>query len=421
MTRPSRLLCLGLGLALAAGHAGFAAAPFLEKSTVFQAGRGGYAFYRVPGLVVTAKGTVLSYCEARRTGRSDWENIDLLLRRSTDAGKTWDAPRKMASVPGPHRKNPVALTRGKAAADEVTYSNPVALASRDGTVHFLFCYEFNRCFYTRSTDDGATFSTPVEFTAALEGFRPAFAWQVVALGPMHGIELAGGRLVVALWLALGTQGSGFQPSAVATITSDDQGRTWQCGDIAIPPTAEWINPNSPAVVELADGRVMINTRNESKANRRLVTVSPDGATRWSRPRFDDALPEPICEGSLVRLSVQSAGSRSRLLFANPRNLARADGAEAPGKARDRRNLSVHLSYDDGQSWPAIKSLEPGDAQFSDLGVLPDGTILCLYESGQTEGQLSFAGHNVQFLTLARFNLEWLTDGQDSFTPSKLKP
>jgi sialidase-1 len=394
-----------LACALAASHAALAGAPLLEKSPVFVSGTGGYAFYRVPGLVVTAKGTVLAYCEARRTGRSDWENIDLLLRRSTDGGKSWSAPRNMAQVDGPHVRNPVALARGKASPDEVTYSNPVAIAGRDGAVHFLFCLEFNRCFARRSDDDGVTFSPPVEFTAALAGFRPAFDWRVVALGPMHGIELASGRLVVAVWLALGTQGSGFHPSAVATIYSDDSGRTWNCGAIAIPPTAEWANPNSPAIARLAGDRVMINSRNESKANRRLVTVSPDGATHWSVPHFDDALLEPICEGSLVSVSEAHGGG---LLFANPRNLARGDGREAPGKARDRRNLAIHLSRDDGRTWPIIKTLDPGDAQFSDLGAMPDGTILCLYEAGQTAGEKSFAGHNVGSITLARFNLEWLT-------------
>jgi len=76
-------------------------------------------------------------------------------------------------------------------------------------------------------------------------------------------SLANGRLVAAVWMALGTERSGFQPSVVSTIYSDDHGRTWQCGEIAVPHTSEWVNANSPAIVELADGGVMINTRSES--------------------------------------------------------------------------------------------------------------------------------------------------------------
>jgi len=89
-------------------------------------------------------------------------------------------------------------------------------------------------------------------------------------------------------------------SVTATIFSDDQGKTWKAGDIAVPCTEEWINPNETVAVELSDGRVMLNVRSESKAHRRLVTISPDGATHWSTPKFDDALHEPICMGGIVR-------------------------------------------------------------------------------------------------------------------------
>src|SRR5580704_6717739 len=75
-----------------------AAKPFLEKSDLFEAGKGGYAVYHIPGVVVTAKGTLLAWCEARQKG-SDWDAIDILLRRSTDGGKTWSDPRKIADVP----------------------------------------------------------------------------------------------------------------------------------------------------------------------------------------------------------------------------------------------------------------------------------------------------------------------------------
>jgi sialidase-1 len=65
------------------------AEPLLEKLDLFEAGKEGYALYRSPGLVVTKAGTVLAYCEARRTGKSDWDTIDLMLRRSIDGGRTW--------------------------------------------------------------------------------------------------------------------------------------------------------------------------------------------------------------------------------------------------------------------------------------------------------------------------------------------
>src|SRR5688572_27345535 len=101
--------------------------PLLEKTELFEAGKDGYALYRIPGIVVTTKGTALAYCEARRTGKSDWDTIDLFLRRSTDAGKTWGPRQKFPEVPGPKTKNPVALAQNLANPDDVTYNNPVAI------------------------------------------------------------------------------------------------------------------------------------------------------------------------------------------------------------------------------------------------------------------------------------------------------
>lgn len=382
-----------------------AAEPFLQKIDLFEAGKGGYALYHIPGVAVTARGTVLAWCEARQKG-GDWDTIDIVLRRSTDDGLTWSEPKKIADVPGPKTKNPFALKLKSVRPEDVTYNNPVLIPDRDGTVHCLFCLEYMRCFYQRSTDDGLTWSTPTEITATFERFRPAYDWKVLATGPDHGIQLKGGRLIVPVWLSTGTGGNAHRPSVTATIYSDDQGKTWQASEIAVPNTPEWINPNETVAIELADGSVMLNVRNESKAHRRLATVSKDGATGWSKPRFDDALKEPICMGSIVRLSSVPGSDRNRILFSNPDNLSRADGKEEAGKNRDRKNLSIKLSYDEGQTWAVNKALEPSWSAYSDIGVTKVGTIVCFYGRG---AKSSFAGDR---LTLARFNLEWLTDGKD---------
>lgn len=393
-----------------------AAQPLLVKQDLFAAGTDGYALYRIPGLVVTSRGTVLAYCEARRTGKSDWDMIDIMLRRSTDGGKTWSPRVKLSNVPGPKTKNPVALAQKLANADDVTYNNPVAFADRDGTVHFLYCLEYSRCFYIRSVDDGLTWSQPAEITACFDRFRSDYDWKVLATGPAHGIQLKSGRLVVPVWMSTGTGGHAHRPSVTATIYSDDHGRTWQRGDIAVPNTDAWVFPNETVIVELADGRVMLNVRTESRVHRRLVTISPDGARGWSKPKFDDALTEPICMASIVRYSQRPESDKNRILFANPDNLARADGKEAAGKSRDRKNLSIKLSYDEGQTWPVNKSLEPGYSAYSDLAVLPDGTILCLYERGRDSAASQKKPTSYAYLTLARFNLDWLADGRDSAPP-----
>jgi sialidase-1 len=382
------------------------AAPMLEKIDLFKAGDGGYKIFHIPGVVVTAKGTVLTWCEARRKG-GDWDAIDILVRRSTDDGRTFSAPVSVANVPGPKQKNPFALRLKNVAPSDVTYNNPVMIADHDGTVHMLFCLEYMRAFYMKSTDDGVTWSTPTEITQTFEGFRPKYDWKVLATGPDHGIQLRSGRLLVPVWISTATGGNAHRPSVTATIYSDDHGKTWHAGDIAVNDTPEFVIPNETVAVELADGRVMLNTRSESPAHRRIVVTSPDGAGNWSKPRFDQALLEPICMAGIARVSLPKPdGSRGRIIFSNPDNLSRADGKEAPGKNRDRKNLTIKLSYDEAQTWPVSKTLEPGYAAYSDVGVTPRGTLLCIYGRSEKPG---FAGDRI---TLARFNLEWLTDGRD---------
>lgn len=382
-----------------------AAEPFIEKQDLFIVGEDpAYALYHIPGIVVTTKGTVLAWCEARKraAGVSDWDDIRILLRRSTDEGKTWSTQKSIANVEGQKAKNPLALKMKNVDPNDVTYNNPVLIADKDGTVHMLFCLEYERVFYQRSDDDGLTFSQPTEITSAFEDFKKDYDWKVLATGPNHSIQLKTGRLVVPVWLSSGEGGNAHRPSVTATICSDDQGKTWKAGDIAVPCTDDWINPNETVAVELNDGRVMLNVRSESKAHRRLIVTSPNGATGWSTPRFDEALLEPICMGGIVRYNHEG---KSLILFSNPHNLDKAKGKAEPGKNRDRKNVSVKISRDEAQTWPVNKLIEDGPSMYSDIAVTPKGTILCFYgRSGDSQGVAAFAGGR---LTVARFNLEWL--------------
>ena len=394
-----------------------AAEPRLEKMDLFEAGKGGHKLYRIPGLVVTARGTIVAYGEARKYTGLDWDDIEILLRRSTDGGKSWSEPQTLPHPEGRLERNPAALANAELARraplvrkGQIAFNNPVAIADRDGPVHFLYCVDYYRCFYLRSDDDGATFSKPVEITSTFAEFRKDYDANVIAIGPAHGIQLKNGRLLVPVWLSTGKGDNVHKPSVVATIYSDDRGKTWRRGDIVANETDPLTVPSETVAVELTDGRVMLNMRNQSKANRRAVAFSPDGATRWTRPVFDEALKEPICMASLCRLSDKGKQDRDRLLFANPDNLLRNGKEGAPGTMRDRKNLTVKLSYDEGKNWPVARVLEPGTSGYCDLAVGPDGTLYCLYERGSTDGKDHFA---TEALTLARFNLEWLSDGKDS--------
>ena len=364
-----------------------AGGPPLEKLDLFVVGDDpAYARYHIPGITVTAKGTVLAWCEARNA-ESDWADIEILLRRSTDGGKSWGPVQNIASIEGEKRKNPAAERLG-VNPEWVTLNNPVLIPDRDGTVHMLFCLEYERCFYQRSEDDGTSWSDPVEITDAFEAFRQDYDWKVLATGPNHSIQLRSGRLLVPVWLSTGSGGNAHRPSVTATIYSDDGGDSWQASEIAIPCTEKFVNPNETVAVELADGTVMLNARNESSAGRRIVVTSPDGASDWSEPHFQEDLVDPVCMAGLVRYS---RDGNNVLLFSNP---------DTP---TGRRNVTLRMSRDEGQTWPISRSIEPGYSAYSDLAVTRDGTILCFY--GRSK-EIHFAGDR---LTLARIPFSWIEE------------
>jgi N-acetylneuraminic acid mutarotase/flavin-dependent dehydrogenase len=377
-----------------------------EKVDLFEAGKDGYARYRIPGIVVTKQGTVLAYCEARKKQRGDWGPIDVMMRRSTDGGRTWLPRQKIVHIEGDLPVNPLAAAQNLDRPGDNTVNNPLAIVDHEtAAVHFLYCLEYMRCFYMRSADDGVTWTEPVEITRTFEDFRSDYDWKVLATGPAHGIQLTHGphrgRLVVPVWLSLGTGGHAHRPSVTATIYSDDHGKTWKRGDIAVPDTPEFIFPNETIAVQLSDGSVMLNSRSESKRHRRLVTISPDGATNWSEPRFDQQLLDPICMAGMTRVR------EGVIAFSNPHNLSRVGGKQTPGTIRDRKNVSIKLSYDEGKTWSASRTLEPGVSGYSDLAALSDGTILCFYERGTTDGKDHYRTGR---LTVARVTEDWVRDG-----------
>ncbi|MFO0534689.1 MAG: exo-alpha-sialidase [Planctomyces sp.] len=361
------------------------------STTVFAAGQHDVSLYRIPGIAVTTRGTILAWCEARRRSKSDWGEIEVHLRRSTDAGRTWSEPQHIA-----HHGQRIAGTSGNATADaEQTVNNPVAIIDRETqAVEFLYCVNYSRCFTIRSTDDGVTWSAPREITAAFAAFRSECDWKVLATGPGHGIQLRSGRLVVPVWLAYGGVRD-HHPSVSATIYSDDHGQTWQAGAIVVPDSGDFEDPNETILTELSDGRVLLISRNESKASRKLVSYSPDGATAWTTPQFHPELWEPICMASVASVPDKPGW----VVYSNPYTLARdKQGQEIPGGRGKRENLTIRLSRDFGRTWPVQRTLEPGKSAYSDLAFLPDGRLLCFYEADSR-------------LQLAVFPLEWLT-GKD---------
>jgi sialidase-1 len=172
--------------------------------------------------------------------------------------------------------------------------------------------------------------------------------------------------------------------------------------VIVETTEETPNPSETELVELSDGSVLANVRNESTRHRRLFSISADGATGWSEPEFQEALYEPICMGGNATLT-DADGATTALLYSAP-NSGPGTGPTGKEGSRERRNLTVRLSDDDGKTWPISRVLDAGPSGYSDLAVGPDGTIYLLYEAKSLEPKGPFIPAT---LTLARFNRAWL--------------
>jgi sialidase-1 len=345
-----------------------------ETTVVFEPIAGSYASMRIPALVLTKQGSLLAFCEGRIGTASDWADMDMLMRRSTDGGKSWEPIQVIASRQG-----------------GMPTSNATPIVDADGNIHLLYQRGYANAYYTKSTDDGKTWSPAVDITYAFDAFRPEYNWQVLAPGPGHSIQLKDGRLLVAVWICEPAKllpHKSHYPSRIATIYSDDAGKTWKRGEIL--PDGVVKNPSETMAVQLEDGRVMLNIRHAGDSHRRGVSYSANGISGWTAPVLDTALYEPVCMASIIR--VYDKG-KPALLFTNP------DTRNAPKPPR--KNLTAKLSYDEGKTWPLQQVIDTSFAGYSDLAVDHKGMVYCLYETNTVGTGFNYS------LVLKRFRLEWV--------------
>jgi sialidase-1 len=215
-----------------------------------------------------------------------------------------------------------------------------------------------------------------------------------------------------LFVGAGLLSLEFSPLASAaavcsTIYSDDHGKTWKRGDI--PPPA-FINQSECAAIQLEDGRVALYIRNEEPAYRHAVAYSPDGATHWTVPVLHPDLYTPISFATAIRLSSTTDGGKSRLLYVHPESKGDTEVFRWFGP-RPRNRVSVRLSYDEGKSYLLAKIIERQRSGYADLAVGHDGMIYCLVERGEIDGN----NLNTRYLSVFKFNTEWLTDGKNTFS------
>jgi sialidase-1 len=310
---------------------------------VYRAGEGGYHSYRIPALVVTKKGTLLAFCEGRRNSGADSGNIDVVLRRGFDGGKTWGPVQIVADAGDDTIGNPTPVIERETGTILLLLTrNPSGVAERDVGEHD------RTVWITRSADDGATWTALREITDQVK--RPGWTWY--ATGPGNGIQLRSGRLTVPC-----DHNVGRTERHSHIIYSDDRGATWKIGGIADEKT------NEAAVVELPNRELVLNMRSYHGKNRRAVQRSRDAGLTWSPLVFDPALIEPVCQASMI-----AAGKL--VLFSNP-------------AAVTRTRMSVRLSRDGARTWMPPLVIWEGPSAYSSLAMLHRGTVGLLYELGAT--------------------------------------
>lgn len=322
---------------------------------IFRERTDGYSCYRIPAIIKAQDGTLLAFAEARKANCKDEGDIDLVLKRSADGGKTW-GPMQMVWDDGGN-----------------TCGNPAPVVDQNtGKIHLLMTWnlgedhigEINnatskdtrRVYYTSSSDNGSTWAAAKEITASVK--RPEWGWY--ATGPCHGLQISKGpyqgRLVIPCdYIEVGPNRKGYSH----VIYSDDAGASWQIGGIS-PPEA---GGNESTVAELSDGRLMLNMRNGSTA--RKVVTSADGGLSWTGLRSDYALVEPVCQGSLVSHKVNNVHT---LFFSNP-------------ASSSRTNMTIKMSVNDGVSWSKSYGVHAGPSAYSDLVMVADDQVGIFYEGG----------------------------------------
>jgi hypothetical protein len=364
--------------------------PFFDQTTLWDASVGPLTNYHVHGLTVLDDDTIIAMTEGRYQ-TCDAGPRDLLARRSLDGGDTWlDTQTVVPSVDGQSWGNPTLLVDRHTGEIFLFYALSLRLPANTS------CSGDSADLYlVSSTDKGATWSAPTVFTGLFDHF--GYDWALHSPGPGHGIQLDNGRLLLNVAHRRVIVGNTVTQRfyGVAPIYSDDHGRTWQT-TAEVPVTVDY-PINEARVVQRDDGSVLINGRNGAGGTgERIVAVSTDRGLSWSPAKLDGATGVfNSVDASLVRYT-GGPGSRevNRMVFSRP---------DSP----TRFNMTVSVSYDEGYSLRYGRVIDPNRGYYSDLARLSDGTIVLLYGC---DGDNASAPLRVN---LARFNLEWLSQGRDS--------
>lgn len=371
----------------ASGASGASGASF-EQQVLFRASQDpGYACFRIPAVVRSTHGTLLAFAEGRVHDCGDAGDIDIVVKRSTDGGRTWGPLQVVNEGAGDTHGNPAPIVDRE--TGRIVLAETYNTGRTDGRGCDVPCDRTPHLQY--SDDDGLNWSAPRDLSAEI--LPPNWnSWY--ATGPVHGIQLTRGRHAGRLVFGVNTEtwnGSRVTANNAALITSDDGGDHWRIGASDSWPIADdgtfRQKPSELTLTERADGSVLVSGREQDGTDlgHRTQTVSRDGGDSFTAPFRDlPGLYAPQVQGSVLRL-------RDRILLA------------CPGDPDRRRTMMIRSSYDGGRTWDSVDRgtvVTTDWSGYSDLVGIGGGAVGLLYEGGAVD-----ARDEVRF---ARFTEDWLT-------------
>ncbi len=361
-----------------------------EVVDVFVPKADGFKSIRIPSVVVTQKGTVLAFAEGR-AAEADQAKNKIVLKRSTDGGKTWGKIAVITEDGDRALNNPCTVVERQSGQVLLMYqSYPAGIGERSSQIQPGYEGELIvRNWLVTSNDEGATWSKPRDITRQTKREKVV---TTVASGPGIGIQLRHGKHAGRILMPF-NEGP-FGVWNIYAAYSDDQGKTWTMGEpapgglIDAGKGKKTSTVNEAQFVELKDGSIRFNVRRWAGKALRKTCVSDDGGITWSKVEDVSEHVDPSCMGSVLRYTDPADGEKSRLLYSGPQSTKRENG-------------TVFVSYDEGKTWPVKRVLRKESFAYSCLTRLPDGTIGCLYEAEGTRK-----------IVFARISLDWLTEGKD---------
>ena len=386
MKRLLTLLALTMisGMALAQGSLD----SLFTRTELYHPGDYGSTNYRIPAVITAKDGSIVAVTDKRKFNEGDLpQDIDIVCNRSTDGGHTWSEPYTIALGTGYNHgfgdcalawsnddNGLIAVFVGGVGLWNSTPSNPI------------------RSYKSYSYDNGQTWTEPEDITHFIFGDNCVIPehqdWRASFFGSGNGLRTSTGRI---MFVAAIREGAAQSLNNYA-VYSDDNGQTWHVSGRAS------VGGDEAKVTELADGRILMSIRH---AGKRWYNISEDGGETWqANTSIWNDITAPACNGDLIRYtSVNQGHDRNRLLHSVPLGSSRTD-------------VTVYVSYDEGETWPVRKTIVPYSSAYSSLCILPDGTI-GLYVEEEPNGT---SGYSTVFYN---FSLEWLTDGNDHLEPTSV--